>query len=55
MRGVNSVNLGSIDDYNRLKKRYDFLEKQRNDLEVSSNELLGIINEMDEIMKDKFK
>ena len=55
MRGLNNVNLGSIDEYNRLKKRYDFLEKQRNDLEVSSNELLGIINEMDEIMKDKFK
>ena len=52
---LNNVNIGSINEYERLKKRYDFLEKQRNDLETSSNELLDIISQMDEIMKDKLK
>ena len=55
LRLLNNVNIGSIDEYNRLKKRFDFLDKQRNDLETSSNELLKIIDEMDIIMKEKFK
>lgn len=55
LKGLNNVNIGSISEYERLKKRYDFLEKQKNDLEISSNELMGIINEMDDIMKEKFK
>lgn len=55
LKGLHNVNLGSIDEYARLKKRYDFLDKQRNDLEVASGELLNVISEMDDIMKDKFK
>ncbi|MBQ6840758.1 MAG: AAA family ATPase [Bacilli bacterium] len=55
LKGLTNVNLGSIDEYDRLKRRYDFLDKQRNDLETSSNELLNVISEMDDIMKDKFK
>ena len=55
LKGLVNVNLGSISEYDRLKKRYDFLDKQREDLETSSNELLSIISEMDEIMKEKFK
>ena len=55
LKGLNNVNLGSIDEYDRLKKRFDFLDKQRNDLEMSSGELLSIIKEMDDIMIDKFK
>ncbi|MBE6148627.1 MAG: hypothetical protein E7167_03980 [Firmicutes bacterium] len=55
LRGLTNVNLGSIDEYDRLKRRYDFLDKQRYDLESSSNELLNVITEMDDIMKDKFK
>ena len=55
LKGLNNVNLGSIDEYDRLKKRFDFLDKQRNDLETSSEELLNIIKEMDDIMIDKFK
>ena len=55
LKMLNNVNLGSIEEYDRLKKRFDFLEKQRNDLETSSGELLSIIKEMDNIMIDKFK
>ena len=52
---LGSVNLGSIDEYERLSKRYEFLENQKLDLEHASDELLNIISEMDEIMISKFK
>lgn len=55
IKGLNNINVGSISEYERLKKRYDFLDKQRNDLETSSKELLEIIDDMDNIMKTKFK
>jgi chromosome segregation protein len=52
---LGEVNLGAIDEYDRLSKRYDFLNSQENDLEKASNELMDIIGEMDDIMIDKFK
>ena len=48
------VNLGSIDEYDRVKTRYDFLTKQKEDLNKAEDTLLEIINDMDSIMKDKF-
>lgn len=55
LKGLNNINLGSIDEYERIKTRYDFLEKQKIDLETSSQELNDIIEEMDTIMQEKFK
>ncbi len=55
LKALENVNVGSIAEYDRLKKRYDFLDNQRNDLETSSQELLAVIAEMDDIMKEKFK
>ena len=55
LKELKEVNLGSINEYDRLKKRYDFLDKQKSDLDESSNELLKLIEEMDEIMKEKLK
>ena len=52
---LGDVNLGSIDEYERLSKRYDFLENQKNDLENSSAELKSIIHQMDDIMVEKFQ
>ena len=55
IESLGTVNIGSIEEYERLSKRYDFLNEQKNDLENSSTELHEIINQMDEIMIDKFK
>ena len=55
LESLGNVNLGSIDEYERISKRYDFLNNQRSDLENSSNELKDIIKQMDDIMIDKFK
>ncbi len=48
------VNVGAIDEYKKVKERYDFLNKQREDLKEAENTLLEIIREMDEIMRDRF-
>lgn len=52
---LGDVNVGAIQEYERLSKRYDFLTTQQTDLEDASNNLLGIIEEMDTIMIDKFR
>lgn len=52
---LGNVNVGSIEEFERLNKRFEFLKTQKNDLESASEELKGIILEMDEIMIDKFK
>ena len=52
---LGDVNVGAIAEYERLSKRYDFLTTQQCDLEEASNNLLAIIEEMDNIMIDKFR
>ena len=55
LKGLSNINIGSISEYDRLSKRYDFLAGQKDDLESSSKELYNIIDEMDDIMKKRFK
>ena len=55
IKNLGEVNTGSISEYERLNTRYEFLTKQRDDLTISVNSLLNVIEEMDEIMKDKFQ
>ena len=54
VKSLGDVNLGSIDEYDRISKRVNFLTKQKEDLENSKNDLLSIIDDMDEVMKEKF-
>ncbi len=54
IKSLGIVNLSSIDDYERINKRYVFLTTQRKDLEESENNLLSIIKEMDDVMIEKF-
>ena len=55
IKSLGEVNLGSIDEYERISKRVNFLTKQKEDLEKSEKDLLTIINDMDSVMEDKFK
>lgn len=48
------VNLGAIEEYERVNKRYEFLTKQREDLTKAEDTLLDIIREMDSVMKQDF-
>ena len=55
IKSLGEVNVGSIKEYERLNERYTFLTNQKEDLELSLNNLMEIINDMDKIMTDKFK
>lgn len=48
------VNLGAVEEYERINTRYEFLTKQREDLNKAEETLLQIIHDMDNIMKEKF-
>lgn len=49
------VNLGAIEEYERVSERYQFLTEQKNDLIEAKNTLHQIIQEMDEEMKKRFE
>lgn len=55
LRLLGDVNLGSISEYERISKRYNFLKTQADDLQISVDSLQSIILEMDEIMVTKFR
>lgn len=49
------VNIGAVEEYNRINTRYEFLNSQRADLIKANDTINDIINELDEIMKTKFE
>ena len=55
IRSLGDVNLGSIEEYERISTRVNFLNKQKEDLQKSEQDLLNIIDDMDNVMKDKFE
>jgi chromosome segregation protein len=55
IKSIGNVNLESIEEYERVNKRYTFLNTQKEDLLKSEKDLLEIINNMDDIMKGKFE
>lgn len=54
LKGIGNVNIGAIEEYERLSLRYEFLSKQTVDLEGAISTLLKIIDELDYVMKDEF-
>ena len=54
IKRIGMVNLDSIEEYERVNTRYEFLTKQRDDLLNAENTLLEIMNEMDDVMKEEF-
>ncbi|WP_226674257.1 chromosome segregation protein SMC [Rossellomorea aquimaris] len=51
---LGTVNLGAIDEYERVKERYEFLVDQKNDLTEAKDTLYLVINEMDTEMIKRF-
>ena len=54
IKRIGMVNLASIEEYEKVSERFNFLDSQRNDLLNAKDTLLEIINEMDEVMKTEF-
>ena len=54
IKRLGTVNLGAIEEYERVSERYEFLSSQKDDLVKAQDTILEIINELDAIMKEKF-
>lgn len=54
IKNLGTVNLGAIDEYERVSERYSFLTVQKNDLEEAKQTLYEVIAEMDEEMEKLF-
>ncbi|SLL31233.1 cell division protein [Mycobacteroides abscessus subsp. abscessus] len=55
MEELGTVNLGAIEEYERISERYEFLLEQKTDLEEAKDTLYQVIDEMDEEMKNRFE
>lgn len=55
LRSLGTVNLGAIDEHQRITKRYQFLTEQKEDLEQAKETLFQVIAEMDQVMKERFE
>lgn len=54
INSLGSINIGAIEEYDRISERYEFLLNQQNDLAEAKNTLIEIINDMDQVMKKEF-
>lgn len=54
IKKLGDVNVGAIEEYERVSERYKFLSAQKEDLTKAEDTILEIIKELDVIMKDKF-
>ena len=55
MKDLGSVNIDSIEEYKKLKERYDFMNEQRLDLETTMAKLRNVITDMTTVMKKQFE
>ncbi|WML39061.1 chromosome segregation protein SMC [Neobacillus sp. OS1-2] len=52
---LGNVNLGAIEEYERVSERYEFLHEQKTDLQEAKDTLFQVIEEMDIEMKKRFE
>jgi len=54
IKELGPVNVAAIEEYIKTKERYDFMLKQKNDMEQAEEKLRKVIQEMVSIMKRQF-
>ncbi len=54
IKNLGNVNVAAIEEYKEVSERYEFLSKQIEDVEKSKAELLKLINELMQQMKEMF-
>lgn len=55
MISLGDVHIGALEEYKRIKERYDFLVQQQNDLLESKESLKHIITDLEDHMKSRFE
>lgn len=55
IKELGMVNLGAIEEYDRVATRYHFLKGQKEDLLKAQDTLLEIMDEMDGVVKEEFQ
>ena len=54
IKKLGDVNVGAIEEYKEISERYEFLKGQHEDLAAAKDKLIGIINELDTGMRERF-
>ena len=54
IKALGVINIGAIEEYDRINARYEFLIKQKNDLTGAIEILSKIISELDKVMEEEF-
>ena len=55
IRKLGDVNVNAIEDYKNLMERYTFTKTQHDDLVKAEEDLLGIVDELDKLMRVQFE
>ena len=55
IKDLGNININSIEEYKNVKKRYDFLLEQKNDIQEAEEKLNSIILELTSLMEKQFK
>ncbi|MGL6248049.1 MAG: AAA family ATPase, partial [Culicoidibacterales bacterium] len=55
LKKLGTVNLGAIEEFERLMERFTYLQTQSQDLETARDNLLTVIDEMDQEMNQRFQ
>ncbi|MBQ3921293.1 MAG: AAA family ATPase, partial [Firmicutes bacterium] len=55
IKQLGDVNIGAIEEYKAVKERYDFLTEQRADVVKAMEELRGVINDMDNVIRKQYR
>jgi chromosome segregation protein len=54
IRALGNVNVAAIEEYKEVSERYGFLKEQTDDIEISKKELLRLISDLTDKMKEQF-
>ncbi len=54
IKALGPINLAAIDEYQSVHERYEFMAKQRDDIEASRHKLQSVISELTEAMRHQF-
>ena len=55
LKQLGEVNLGAVDEYERLNSRHEFLQEEREDLLSARSSINGVIEELEEKMSEMFR